>query len=74
MKKNKKVSIVDPIKDEAKGAINHWCLLSLSKTWTSKIWATKKAVPEPKAILIEMKSAKSVENKTVKLIPMKNPK
>ena len=36
-------------------------------------WATKKAVPEPIAILIEIKSAKFVENKRVKLIPIAKP-
>ena len=33
-----------------------------------------KATPDPIAILTEIKSAKSVENKRVKIIPIKNPK
>jgi len=32
-----------------------------------------KATPDPIAILIEIKSAKSVENKSVKIMPIKNP-
>jgi hypothetical protein len=59
------VSIVDPIIEEVRGAINHFFFLSLSKICTSSICATKKAVPEPIAILIDMKSAKSVENNIV---------
>ena len=33
-----------------------------------------KATPDPIAILTEIKSAKSVENNRVKIIPIKNPK
>ena len=67
------MSTVDPIIDEVSGAINQFFFLSLSKIWTSNNWATKKAVPEPIAILIEIKSAKFVENKRVKLIPIIKP-
>ena len=73
MEKNRKVSIVEPIKDDVKGAINHFFFLNLSKICTSINWATIKAVPEPIAILIEIKSVKFVENKTVKQIPIANP-
>ena len=59
--------------EEVSGAINQSFFLSLSKTWTSNNWATKKATPEPMAILIEIKSAKFVENKRVKLIPITKP-
>ena len=46
----------DPIKEDVKGAINQIFFLNLSKIWTSKSWAIKKAVPEPMAILIEIRS------------------
>ena len=74
IKKNKKVSIVDPISEDVKGATYHLFFLRLSKICTSNICATKKAVPEPIAILIDMKSAKSVENNTVNPIPRIKPK
>ena len=73
LKKNKKVSTVEPIKDEVKGAINHSFFLKRSKIWISSSCAVIKATPDPIAILIEIKSAKSVENKRVKIIPIKNP-
>ena len=73
IEKNKKVSTVEPIKEDVKGAINHFFLLNLSKIWTSNNWATIKAVPEPIAILIEIKSVKLVENNSVKEIPIANP-
>ena len=71
--KNKNVSIVDPIKDDVKGAINHFFFLNWSNICTSNSWATKKAVPEPIAILTEIRSAKFVENIRVKLIPIAKP-
>ena len=74
IEKNKKVSTVDPIIEEVNGAINHFFLLRLSNIWTSISWAVKKAAPDPIAILIEIKSAKSVENKTVKPIPSRKPR
>ena len=67
------VSTVEPINDEVKGATNHSFCLNLSKIWTSNNWATKNAVPEPIAILIDIKSAKLVENKRVKQIPIAKP-
>ena len=68
-KKNKNVSIVDPKIEEVIGATNHFFFLNLSKIWTSSNWATRKADPEPMAILTEIKSAKCDENKSVKLTP-----
>ena len=56
IEKNKKVSIIEPINEEVKGAINHFLFLKWSKTWTSISWAIKKAVPDPTAILIDTKS------------------
>ena len=63
----------EPTSDETRGAINHSFLLSLSKISPSNSWATKKAVPHPIAILIEIKSSKFVEKKKVKNIPRKKP-
>ena len=60
--------------DEVNGAMYHFFFLRLSKIWTSNNWATKNAVPEPIAILTDIKSAKFVENKRVELIPITNPK
>ena len=59
--------------EEVSGAINQSFFLSLSKIWTSSNWATKKADPEPMAILTEIKSEKFVENKSVKLTPIMKP-
>jgi len=56
IEKNKKVSMIEPINDEANGAINHIFFLNLSKICTSINCATKNAVPDPIAILIEIKS------------------
>ena len=47
--------------------------LSLSKICTSNNCATIKAIPDPIAILIEIKSEKFVEKKSVKETPIKNP-
>ena len=55
------VSIVEPTKDEVRGAINHFFCLRLSKICTSISCAVIKAVPDPIAILIEIKSEKFVE-------------
>ena len=48
-------------------------LKKLKKTILIKSPFQKKAVPDPIAILIEIKSAKLVENKRVKLIPITKP-
>ncbi len=56
IEKNKKVSTIEPKIDDAKGATNHLFLLNLSNIWISSNWAIKKAVPEPTAILNEIKS------------------
>ena len=56
IEKNKKVSIVDPTNDDVKGAANQILYLSLSKILTSISCATINAVPDPIAILIEIKS------------------
>ena len=53
--------------------MNHFCFLNLSKICTSNNWAIKNAVPDPIAILKDIKSVKLVENKRVKLIPIVNP-
>ena len=60
IEKNKNVSTVDPINEEVSGAINQSFFLKLSKIWTSSNWATKNAVPEPIAILIDIRSPKLV--------------
>ena len=72
--KNKKVSIDEPTIEEVSGAINHFFFLNLSKTCTSINCAIKKAVPEPIAILIDIKSAKSVENNIVNPTPRIKPR
>ena len=74
MEKNKNVSTVEPISDENKGATNHVFRLNLSKTWTSNNCATINAVPDPIAILIEIKSEKFVENISVNNNPIVKPK
>ena len=61
MEKNINVSMTEPTKDEVRGAINHCLFLSLSKICTSISCAVIKAVPDPIAILIEIKSEKFVE-------------
>ena len=50
------MSIVDPSNDDDKGATNHIFFLNLSKICTSTNCAKRNAVPDPKAILIEIKS------------------
>ena len=55
------MSTKEPKREEARGATNHAFFLNLSNTCTSKSWAIKKAVPEPTAILTEIKSFKLVE-------------
>ena len=61
IEKKIKVSIVDPTKEDVKGATNHFFRLSLSKICTSINCAIKNAVPDPIAIRIEIKSEKLVE-------------
>ena len=56
---------MDPINEDVNGAINQSFFLSLSNIWTSNNWAIKNAVPEPIAILKDIKSVKFVENKRV---------
>ena len=56
------MSTVEPIIDDVSGATNHIFHLNLSKIFTSINCAIKKAVPDPIAILIEIKSEKFVEN------------
>ena len=68
------MSTIDPIVDEVSGAINQLFFLNLSNIWTSKFWATKNAIPEPRAILIEIKSEKFVEINNVKIMPTMKPK
>ena len=68
------MSTVEPINEDVSGATNHFFLLKLSKIWTSKSWAVRKATPDPIAILIDIKSEKFVENKIVNPIPSKKPK
>ena len=73
MEKNKKVSVIEPIKDEVRGAMNQLFFLRLSNICTSKFWETKNAIPEPIAILIEIMSEKFVETKSVSNIPKIKP-
>ena len=73
MEKNKKVSMVDPIKEDVRGATNHFFFLNWSNIWTSKSWAIINAVPDPIAILIEIRSVKFVENINVNKIPIEKP-
>ena len=73
IEKNKKVSATDPTEDEVKGATYHLLFLSLSNIWTSNNWAVKKAVPEPIATLIDIRSEKFVEKNNVNNIPKKKP-
>ena len=73
MLKNTKVSTTDPIAEETRGAINHILFfLNLSNICTSKFCAIIKAVPEPIAILTDIKSKKLVEKNKVSKIPIKN--
>ena len=74
IEKNKKVSKIEPFTEDAKGGINQFLCLSLSNTKTSILCETIKAVPDPIAILIEIKSEKFVEKNKVNEIPRKNPK
>ena len=46
----------------------------MSKTCTSSNWADINAIPDPIAILIEIKSEKFVEKNNVKNIPIVKPK
>ena len=68
------MSIRDPIKDEARGATNHIFFLSASNMKTSINWAIRNAIPEPAAILIEIRSIKLVEKKSVINTPKKKPR
>ena len=68
------MSIVEPIIEDANGATNHSFFLNLSNIWTSNNCGVKNAIPDPIAIRIDIRSAKSVENKTVKPIPSTKPK
>ena len=74
MKKNKNVSINEPMKDDVKGAANQILFLSLSKIWTSINWEIRNAVPDPIAIRIDINSEKFVEKSKVKDTPKINPK
>ncbi len=64
---------MDPIKEDVNGATNHFLSLRWSKICTSNNWAIINAVPDPIAILTEIKSVKLVENKSVIAIPITNP-
>ena len=46
----------------------------MSKIFTSNNWATRNAVPDPIAILIEIRSSKFVEKYKVNKMPEKKPK
>ena len=74
MEKNKKVSTIEAAIDEVSGAIYHCFLLNMSKICTSSNWADINAMPDPTAILIEIKSEKFVEKNNVKNIPRAKPK
>ena len=49
--------------DDVKGATNHFFFLNLSKICTSNNCAPRNAVPDPIAILTEIKSAKLLKIK-----------
>ena len=68
------MSITEPFIDDANGGINQYLFLSLSNTYTSILCDTINAVPDPTAILIEIKSEKFVEKNRVNEIQMKNNK
>ena len=68
------VSKVEPTKDDINGATYHFFCLNLSNICTSNSWATINAVPDPIAILIEIKSEKFVEKKNVNKTPIAKPK
>ena len=57
------MSTVEPIIEDVKGATYHFLFLSKWKILTSINCAIKNAVPDPIAILIEIKSEKFVEKK-----------
>ena len=67
------MSTVEPINEDTRGAINHFFCLNWSNIFTSNNWAIINAVPEPIAILTEIKSAKFVEKISVNKIPIVNP-
>ena len=73
IEKNKKVSIVEAEIDEVIGATNHFLFLNRWKISMSIYCATRKAVPEPRAILIEIKFWKFVETKVVNKTPTAKP-
>ena len=60
MLKNKKVSSVEANMEDVNGAMYHFFFLNMSKICTSSNWAEIKAIPDPIAILIEIKSEKFV--------------
>ena len=74
MLKNKKVSSVEANMEDVNGAMYHFFFLNMSKICTSSNWAEIKAIPDPIAILIEIKSEKFVEKNNVKNIPIPKPK
>ena len=65
--------IIEAINEDANGAINHFIFLNLSKICISNNCATINAVPDPIAILTEIKSVKFVEKKRVNTIPIIKP-
>ena len=73
MEKKRKVSTVDPKIEDISGAMYHFFFLNLSKIFTSRFCAIKKAVADPIAILIEIMSEKFVETNNVRDIPIKKP-
>ena len=61
IEKNVKVSVIEPITDDVRGATYQFLLYrNLSNVNTSKFCATKKARPEPAAILTEIISNNAV--------------
>ena len=67
------MSIAEPIKEETNGATNQTLSLNLSNTCTSNNCAVKKAMPDPIAILLDIKFEKSVEKYKVKNRPNTKP-
>ena len=74
IEKNKNVSIIEPKIDDVIGATNQTLFLNFWKISISTSCATRKATPDPMAILIDITSSKFVETKRVNKIPNTKPK
>ena len=68
------MSTIDPVVDEVSGAINQLFFLIYQIFEHLNFEQQKNAIPEPRAILIEIKSEKFVEINNVKIMPTMKPK